>query len=114
MLSVFPELLFLAPFSALIIRIALGSVFMYCALRHTGNPDNVLRAVGVAEGVIAALLIAGAWTQPAAIVGMFTIGVWLWFPRFRSVPLSTAFLSLILALTLIITGAGPLAFDWPL
>lgn len=114
MLSVFPELFFLAPFSALVIRVALGSVFMYCALRHIGNPDNTSRALGAAEGIIAALLIAGAWTQPVAILGVLAIGTWFWLPKLRTVALGTALLSLVLALTLLITGAGPLAFDLPL
>lgn len=114
MLSVFPELFFLAPFSALVIRMALGSVFIYCALQHIGNSKTPLRMFGVAEATLAAAFIAGVWTQPAAILGALVIGTWFARPQVRPVALGTALLSLVLSLTLLIMGAGPLAFDLPL
>ncbi len=114
MLSVFPELLFLAPFSVFIIRIALGSVFIYATLQHIGNPANIIRLLGVVEGIIAAFVIAGAWTQAAALIAIGLISIWLFAPRFRTVALGTILLSLVLALTLVLSGAGPLAFDLPL
>ena len=114
MLSIFPELLFLAPFSALLIRVALALVFGYCAWRHIANADNSVRAFGAAEGAMAVTLFLGAWTQPAAIVSMFIIGSWFALPRLRAVALGPALLSFMLGLSLVIMGAGPLAFDLPL
>ena len=114
MLSVFPELLFLAPLSAFLIRLALSIVFGYVALRHVSHDDILVRAFALAEAGIALALFFGAWTQPAAIVGVCIILSWFALPKLRSVALGTALLSLVLAATLLLTGPGPFAFDWPL
>jgi len=114
MLSVFPELFYLAPLSAFLIRVALGVVFTYAALQHIKSTDVASRSLAVAEGVTAAGLIVGLWTQPAAILGVLIVGTWLALPKLRVVALGTALLSLVLSVTLLITGAGPFAFDLPL
>ena len=114
MLSILPSLLFLAPFSAFLIRIALGVVFGYAALRHFENTDAVVRALAILEGALAIMLVVGAWTQVMALLGGLLIGAWFWFPQLRTVALGTVLLSLALSLTLLITGAGPFAFDLPL
>ena len=114
MLSVFPELLFLAPFAAFLMRVALGGVFTYAAMRHLQSSDGTMRSFAVAEAATATALLAGAWTQPAAIVSMLLIGTWFIFPKLRITALGTAVLSVVIALSLLITGAGPLAFDLPL
>ena len=114
MLSIFPELLFLAPFSAFFIRVALGAVFTYAALHHLKSGDGTVRSFAVAEVALATALIAGAWMQPAAVLSAVIIGTWFMFPKLRAVALGTALLSIVLALSLLISGAGPLAFDLPL
>ena len=114
LLSAFPDLLFLSPFAAFVIRVALGVVFGYVALRHFENTSNKLRALAALEAVLAVSLIAGAWTQVAAIASLLVIGLWYWSPSLRTVALGTAILSAVLAFTLIITGAGPFAIDLPL
>ena len=114
MLSVFPELLFLAPFSAFLIRLALGLVFAYAAQRHLLQGDMTMRGFAFAEGATAVALILGAWTQPAAVVGALLIGSWFIFPKLRVAALGTALLALVLCATLLLTGAGPFAFDLPL
>lgn len=113
-LSVFPDLLFLAPFSALLVRVALAILFAHWAWKHVRETDIVLRAMGVIEGALAVALFVGAWTQPAALISFVLISSWFFTPRFRSAPMSTALLALVMCATLLITGAGPLAFDLPL
>lgn len=114
MLSIFPELLFLAPFAAFLMRVALGGVFTYAAMRHLQSSDGTLRSFAVFEAALATALLAGAWTQPAAILSMLLIGTWFAFPKLRTTAPGTATLSLLIALSLLLTGAGPLAFDLPL
>jgi len=113
-LSVFPEILFLAPFAAFLIRIALAILLGYCAWKHLTNADKTVRTLGFIEGVVATALALGTWTQPAAIAGMFIIGAWFALPRLRAVALGTAFLAFVMCLSLLLTGAGLLAFDLPL
>src|SRR3989338_2380592 len=66
MLSTFPELLFLAPLSPFLIRLALASVFAYAALRHfVSKREEGVRTVGFAAGWIPAL-----WIQPDSDIGV--------------------------------------------
>lgn len=114
LLSLFPELLFLSPFSAFLIRIALGAVFAYAAWRHFQKQDAIIRAFSFAEGSLSLALIVGAWVQADALISSLIIGAWFFMPKLRVVALGTALLSLVLLATLLITGAGPFAFDLPL
>jgi hypothetical protein len=114
MLSIFPELLFLAPLAAFVIRIATGITTGLIAYRHIFTPAATVRTLGVIEGVIAALLLAGAYTQIAALFGAIAITVALSVPHYRTLPRSTLALLVVMTLTLIMTGAGPFAFDLPL
>jgi len=113
MLSVFPEILFLSPLAPFLIRLALGGVFVFAAWAHVQHPDIASRVLSILEFGIAIPLVVGAWTQPAALLGSIVIAVWLFQPR-RVYHLSTILLALVMALSLIVTGAGALAFDLPL
>lgn len=114
MLSIFPSILFLAPFSALLIRIALAFVLANAAWKHSYETGNMARGLAALEAITAAVVVVGASTQVAAIVGAIIIGAWLYFPSLRPVAYGTALLSLVLCLSLIVTGAGALAVDLPL
>lgn len=114
MLSLFPELLYLAPFSAFIIRITIGFMFALSAYRHVFIPTPIMRALGVIEGISAVLLFVGGYTQAAALVGFVTIAFTLYVSEYRTFPRSTLALLLIMCLSLLVTGAGPFAFDLPL
>lgn len=114
MLSLFPELLFLAPFSALFIRVAVAAAFAYTASKRLPEPDMSVRALGVVEGIGAVMFFLGLYAQAAALVGLAIVGVYAFAPRFRIFPVSTVWLLFVLCLSLLITGAGPLAFDLPL
>ena len=111
MLSIFPSILFLAPFSALLIRLALAIVFSMGGWKHFSDKNLWLALL---EIIVAVSVAVGVSTQIAAIAGAIIIGVWLFVPRLRPFAKETVFLSLVLCLSLIITGAGALAFDLPL
>ena len=114
MLSLFPELLFLAPLAAFVIRVAAGLMIARIAYRHVFTPTTAMRILGIVEGVVAILLIAGAYTQPAALVAALIIAITLFLPTYRTLPRSTLALLLVMTLSLLVTGAGPFAFDLPL
>ncbi len=114
MLSLFPELLFLAPLAAFVIRVAAGLTLAFIAYRHVSIPQMSTRIFGIIEGIIALLLIAGAYTQAAALTGSILLVLALLIPSHRTFPRSTLALLLILCLSLVVTGAGPFAFDLPL
>ena len=84
MLSVFPELLFLSPFAPLIIRLALGATLLYATWAHLNSEDNNARRLSVPEGLAAILLVAGAWTQPAAILAALILAIHLFLPKFAT------------------------------
>jgi hypothetical protein len=123
MLNFFPELLFLAPFSALFIRLASAVVFGYLSLQHFKG-TGLARVFGALEGVCAMLFFLGLYTQLAAILGFIVAGLHVVRKEY-TLPLSTLLLLLILCLSLLVTGAGPftvtlgtlvlpLSFDLPL
>lgn len=114
LLSLFPGLLFLSPFSALFIRIALGIVFAYAARKHFEKSDFSIRGLSFAEGALSMAFVVGAWIQADALIALMIIGAWFFAPKLRVVALGTALLSLVLSITLLLTGAGPFAFDLPL
>lgn len=114
MLSVFPEILFLSPLAPFLIRLALGGVFVFAASAHMQGPSMLLRAFSVIEIVLAILLIAGAWTQLAALGALIVITVHIFAPSLRTASLGVALLALPMALSLLVTGGGAFAFDLPL
>ena len=114
MLPLFPEILFLAPFSALLIRVAASAVFGYAASKHLRDQGMTMRAVGAAEGVCALMLFLGLYAQAGALLGIALFLVHALQPQFRTLPASTGWLLLVLCVSLLLTGAGPLAFDLPL
>jgi uncharacterized membrane protein YphA (DoxX/SURF4 family) len=133
MLSLFPGILFLAPFSATILRFGAGISFMYIGyslLVRRGELSTVrLPLIGHPPlwliwitGLITLLdglaLFVGYGTQAAAILGMLIAlkhlslsGRW---STVRPVARSTYLLLFLICLTLLISGAGPFGFDLPL
>ncbi len=114
MLSLFPEILFLEPFSAFLIRVALACVLGFVAWEHFSAKDADVRALGVLEVAAAVALIGGVWTQGVALAGFVAALLGIIFPRMRVLPMSTMLLALVMLLSLVVTGAGAFAFDWPL
>ncbi len=111
--SVFPEIFFLSAFAALFIRVAVGLVLVYCAWDHFKDSASLPRVIGVVELISGALLIAGAWTQVAAIVGGIVLVLYMTQIVRRPIALGTTLLALVMCVTLLVTGAGPLAIDFP-
>src|SRR3989338_395458 len=114
MLSVFPSILFLAPFSAFFIRITLALVLLYALKKHWSVTDIKFRLLAAAEFAVAVLIGAGAWTQVGALVGGALAIFWLVRPAMRPVSFIETLLTIVLCISLILTGAGPFAFDLPL
>jgi len=132
MLSLFPQILFLSPLAATLLRITAGLVFAYLAYFHFGNrragADELSKLVGgasvilfiycIIELVLAACLIVGFGMQLAALVG-FIIALKMLLIR-RSLrelkPISALSYALlaVICLSLVVTGAGVFAVDLPL
>lgn len=114
MLSLFPQLLFLAPFAAFAIRIALVILIVLAAWKHVAERDMLLKTLGVFEIAAAIALFVGAWTQGAALLAMLGVALGVAYPKLRAYPISTVALSLVMLATLVVTGPGAFAFDLPL
>ena len=133
MLSLFPQILFIAPLAITLLRIVLALYLLFIAwhiVRHQDDLAQVrvpifghahawmLMASATAIGAIAVLLLVGAWTQVVAILALLVVLKHLfWYSRFAAVlpyPRSTYFLLACISLTLVVSGAGAFAFDLPL
>jgi hypothetical protein len=114
MLSVFPDVLFLAPFASFFLRVAVAILFGSVAWHHLKETGVGLRVLGAGEAVVALSLFFGAWAQPAALLGVIIAAVWLFQRTSRRVALSTVLLAAVICFGLILTGPGPFAFDLPL
>lgn len=114
MLSVFPDILFLAPLSAFLIRAALAVVFAYAAWKHFSRAENPSRALAAIEILSAISIGAGAKMQIGALAGAFIIIFWLMRASARPVARGTALLALVMCISLLVTGSGAIAFDLPL
>lgn len=114
MLSLFPQILFLAPLSAFIIRIALAILFAGASWRHISEPAIMMRVFAIIEIAVAAALLSGTWTQAVALGAAVLLLAGLFVPSLRTGPRSTALLALVMCFSLLVTGAGALAFDLPL
>ena len=114
MLSPLPELFFLSPLAATLIRVSAAIVFGLAAWKHFADTETREKAVSVLEGVIAVGLFVGFYAQFAAIAGGLVACAWIFSANLRPMPKSTVVLVLIMCITLLATGAGPFAFDLPL
>ncbi|TSC87022.1 MAG: hypothetical protein G01um10148_127 [Parcubacteria group bacterium Gr01-1014_8] len=114
MLSLFPELLFLAPFSALVIRVAVAVIFAFSAWTRMQSEQTLLKVFGAIDAILAVMFLSGGYTQLAALIGAVCAIAWLSRTSIRPLPVSTVWLALIMCISLLVTGAGPFAFDLPL
>ena len=132
MLSLFPQILFLTPFSATLLRVTAGVVFLLIAWDHIGRREELSRIdffiIGrgiwipvlsaIIEFAIAAALIAGIYTQLAALFGaLAALKFFVWKSRYSAlIPLSrtASALLFVICVSVVFTGAGIFAFDLPL
>jgi uncharacterized membrane protein YphA (DoxX/SURF4 family) len=110
--SVFPGLFFLSYFAPVIVRVALGLVFLYEARELWKQNQKPFAGAALILGV---LVGCGLFTQPAAIVGgIYVVGAYM---RMKTSSVFgnavTAFLSMAILLLLLVSGPGGLAFDLP-
>lgn len=131
-LTPFPELLNYSIFAPLLLRIAAAIILAYLAYYHYQHRNNAAArrfpivgdgiwiawlAIAV-EAATASALFFGYYTQYAAIFGAaVALKNIVWgskYSHFFILPKSTAFLLLVITLSLLMTGAGIFAFDLPL
>ena len=130
MLNPFPELLVYSFFAPTLLRVAVALAFLYIAymqyLRRTQISALHFPIVGqnfawfaiAFHTIVGVALLVGYYTQVAAIVAIAGLvkGWWLnkRYPSVVIVPTSTILLLLVICLSLLLSGAGALAFDVPL
>ena len=116
-LSLFPRLLDYGQVAPFIIRITLAAVLLHWSYRALKNAPASAgsKSAGLLEAAVGILLLIGLWTQAAALIAGVDLVI-----RLIGRVSNRAFLTdgvnyylilLVLALSLIVTGAGWLAFD---
>ena len=134
MLNVFPELITFVLFAPFMLRVAVGILFFFWGIRllwreKHAEAASTLRvewgSMGVffiwylafTEILLGLTLIAGFFTQIAAIVGMIISGKLYFYstryPIVAHADKTTYFLIFIICLSLLLTGAGIFAIDLP-
>jgi uncharacterized membrane protein YphA (DoxX/SURF4 family) len=121
-LSLFPYLLSYQQLSPFLIRIVLGitlAYFGYHKILGSGQSSGSnSKTYGVVEIVIALFLIVGFWTQLAALLNAIILIIKLGFKikekKFLTDGVNYYILLLVMCVSLIFTGAGFLAIDYPL
>lgn len=132
MLNPFPDLLALGFFAPTILRIAAGVLFLYAARYHWEHRARIgtIRFPIIGRGswiawaailfhlVIGLMLVFGYYTQYAAILGSIGAFKGILFGKSYSEAFmfsrSTYVLLVAISLSLLISGAGAFAIDWPL
>jgi uncharacterized membrane protein YphA (DoxX/SURF4 family) len=123
MLNPFPELLNWSYFAPFALRIVLALYFMTLGIRtfrrgHKKAGAGNYTALAAIEFILGSFLLVGLYTQiSGAIAAAFGfVGLILRFKKSPEAPESSwfYFLASVVALSLIVLGAGPFAFDIPL
>lgn len=132
MLSLFPQILFLAPLGTALLRLAVGITFLSLSYWH-GARRGELAAVRFPvigrgawivwitvlwEGIVGLALVFGIYTQLVALFGALSaLKFLIWrkrYPQFIPLDRATSALLLVICLSLVVSGAGAYAFDLPL
>lgn len=133
MLSLFPDILFLAPVGTTLLRVVAGLFIIYAGYRVgaererysetrfpiIGNPPELFLWIGVLiTFAIGLLLVVGLFTQAAAILGaLAALKIALFnykYPGLMPLSVGTAMLLFAVCLSLLVMGPGIFAFDLPL
>ncbi len=120
MLSVFPSLLSWQLVAPLIMRLALGAIFIHWAYRSFKNKNASAqkKAIGIVEGISGILLVIGLWTQVAALIAIVYLLVGIYHKISKKAFLTDGvnyyLVLLVIAVSIIVSGAGLIAFDLPL
>ena len=133
MLNPFPQLLVYGFFAPLLLRATVACVLFFVAW-HVHQKASILasitfplvgktrpwlmRLAASATALAGATLLAGYATQWSAILGILVALKLVWLKKelepALKLPTSTYLLVLVICLSLLVTGAGALAFDLPL
>lgn len=120
MLSLFPSLLSWSQLSPFIIRLTLAAVLIvwaYGSFRNSGAKSSD-KVIALIESLVALFLIFGHWTQGAALVAILDLLVRIGFKirarQFLTSGINYYLIILVLAVSLLFTGAGLFASDMPL
>jgi uncharacterized membrane protein YphA (DoxX/SURF4 family) len=97
----------------------LGAIFVFWAYKSLRTEaQGQKKAVGIAQGLIGLLLIVGLWTQIVALLSgvylAFLIGNKVSKKAFLTDGINYYLILFIMAVSLLFTGAGFIAFDYPL
>ena len=122
MLSIFPSLLSYQELSPFLIRLVLGITLAYFGYRkikgrgQSSGSNSVL--YGAVEILVSIFILIGLYTQLAALINVIILVIKLAF-KARNKQLLTDginyyILLLVMAISLMVTGAGWWAFDLPL
>ncbi|HEY4517005.1 MAG TPA: DoxX family membrane protein [Candidatus Paceibacterota bacterium] len=132
MLSLFPQILYLAPLGITLLRIAAGLTFLSLAYFHVmrsrelstirfpvvGSGAWIVWLAIIFETLIGVALVLGIYAQLAALLGaVAAIKLLIWrkrYPQFFTLTRHTSALLLVICLCLVVSGAGAYAFDLPL
>lgn len=121
-LSLFPVLLSYQQLGPFIIRVVLGITLAHFGYRKVmgqgQSSGSNSKTYGAIEIMIALFLLLGLWTQAAALVNIVILLIKLVFKardkKFLSDGVNYYILLLAMAVSLIFTGPGFLAIDYPL
>ncbi len=121
-LSIFPSLLSYQGFAPLIIRLILGITLFYFGYKKTisegKSSGSNSKAYGIIEIITAIFLIVGLYTQLASLINVIIltikIGHKITLKAFLTNGINYYLLLLAMALSLLFTGPGFLAFDLPI
>jgi len=122
MLSLLPDLLDFSSIAPVILRLALGGTLLSYGFKELFAPQigvpSWMKIVGIWESVLGVLLLAGLFTQVAALLaGLEFLGyLFLRLKDKAQMPISANFLLVMLAiaLSLVLLGPGLFAIDLPL
>jgi uncharacterized membrane protein YphA (DoxX/SURF4 family) len=122
LVSLFPSFLTYAQVGPLLIRLVLGITLAYFGYEkiknHGTSSGSNSRLYGAIEIFISIFLIVGLYTQLAALLNAIILVIKLGFKindkKFLSDGVNYYILLLIMAISLLFTGAGFWAFDLPL
>lgn len=120
MLSIFPSLLSWQLLSPLIIRLTLASVFIFWSYRSISKYKKEVQStnqkvIRLIESVCGLLLIVGLWTQLVTLIIIIDLVIRL-YKKYTDKALFTDGINyylilLVLAISLLLTGPGLIAFD---
>ncbi len=133
MLNPFPTLLIYGVIAPLLIRVTLGALLLYLSAEHFRSRHEIARLVSTLIGklskgtgwylagielIIGAALVVGLYTQIAAIIvivlSLKCLVVKKNLKALSPLSHSTYLLMIVMALSLMLSGAGAFAFDLPL